>query len=152
MLNKTKIIATIGPSTNHSYLISKMIKNGMNVARLNMAHQRSAEETEKLVKMIRVEAKKNDRHVAIIMDIAGPKIRVDLSNIGDEEIKINKDHVYSLGFSKMNDIPINMEIEFNNTIGKNALVKIDDGKIKFKTNKLDCGSNKLIYCNISYVI
>ena len=39
MFNKTKIIATIGPSTNHPHLINRLIKNGMNVARLNMAHK-----------------------------------------------------------------------------------------------------------------
>ena len=38
MLKKTKIIATIGPSTNHPHLISRLIKKGMNVARLNTAH------------------------------------------------------------------------------------------------------------------
>ena len=38
MIKKTKIISTIGPSSNHPHIISRMIKKGMNVARLNMAH------------------------------------------------------------------------------------------------------------------
>ena len=37
-MNKTKIIATIGPSSNHPNIISKLIRAGMNVARINMAH------------------------------------------------------------------------------------------------------------------
>ena len=39
MFKKTKIIATIGPSSNHPHIISRLIKKGMNVARLNMAHE-----------------------------------------------------------------------------------------------------------------
>ena len=37
-MNKTKIIATIGPSSDHPHIISKLILSGMNVARINMAH------------------------------------------------------------------------------------------------------------------
>ncbi len=132
MINKTKIIATIGPSTNHPQLISDLINNGVNILRLNMAHETSVEKTIKIVKIIRSEAKKKDRHIAILMDIAGPKIRVDFSNIDNEDIKITKGSIYSLGYSKMNDIPINMNIEFENIKSKNALVKIDDGNINFK--------------------
>ena len=39
MFKKTKIIATIGPSSNHSSIIAQLIRKGMNVARINMAHQ-----------------------------------------------------------------------------------------------------------------
>ena len=37
-MRKTKIICTIGPSSNHPHIIAKLIKSGMNIARLNMAH------------------------------------------------------------------------------------------------------------------
>ena len=99
MFNKTKIIATIGPSTNHPHLINKLIKNGMNVARLNMAHKSTDKDIENLVKNIRNEASKLNRHVGILMDIAGPKIRVDLSYLAGDKIEITKNHVYTLGFS-----------------------------------------------------
>ena len=136
MLNKTKIISTIGPSTNHPHLISKLIKNGMNVARLNMSHESSPEEIKTIIKSIRLEAKKLDKHIGIMMDISGPKIRVDLSNIGNEKVEITEGHVYTLGYSKMNDIPINMEIEFKDSMDSKACVKIDDGNINFKIIKI----------------
>ena len=136
MLNKTKIISTIGPSTNHPHLISKLIKNGMNVARLNMSHESSPEEIKTIIKSIRLEAKKLDKHIGIMMDISGPKIRVDLSNIGNEKVEITEGHVYTLGYSKMNDIPINMEIEFKDSMDSKAFVKIDDGNINFKIIKI----------------
>ena len=84
MFKKTKIVATIGPSSNHPHIISKLIQKGMNVARLNMAHQIDESEISSLVNSIREEAKKHNTHVGILMDIAGPKVRVDLSNIGNE--------------------------------------------------------------------
>ena len=132
MFNKTKIIATIGPSTNHPHLINKLIKNGMNVARLNMAHKSTDKDIENLVKNIRNEASKLNRHVGILMDIAGPKIRVDLSYLAGDKIEITKNHVYTLGFSKMNDISINVDLNFKKINDSKAFVKIDDGKISFK--------------------
>ena len=52
ILNKTKIIATIGPSSNNAQIINKMIKKGMNVARINMAHQIDKIELENLINTI----------------------------------------------------------------------------------------------------
>ena len=110
MFNKTKIIATIGPSSNNPSTINHMIKKGMNVARLNMAHNSDVKDVEKLVNIIRYESKKIDKHVGILMDIAGPKIRIDLSNIEAKQIKIIKNKTYTIGNSKVHDIPINMNI------------------------------------------
>ena len=132
MIKKTKIIATLGPSTDHPHMISRLIKKGVDVIRLNMSHLYNRKRVIELVDIIRQESRKNERHIGILMDIAGPKIRVDLSNIGNEELDIKKNHVYNLGFSKMNDIPINMDIKFNNSVDLNAFVKIDDGNVSFK--------------------
>ena len=132
MLKKTKIIATIGPSTNHPHLISRLIKKGMNVARLNTAHLTDENNIKELVNSIREESAKLNIHVSILLDLAGPKIRVDLSNIGDGTLKVSKNHIYNMGYSKMNDIPINLDINFKNSSGERAFVKVDDGKISFK--------------------
>ena len=88
LTKKTKIIATIGPSSNHSSVIAQLIRKGMNVARINMAHQFDDKKLKKLIKDIRLQSKKFNKYIGILMDIAGPKIRVDLSNIGNEEIEI----------------------------------------------------------------
>ena len=44
MLKKTKIIATIWPSSNHPNIISRLIRKGMDVARINMAHNNNEKE------------------------------------------------------------------------------------------------------------
>ena len=128
----TKIISTIGPSSNHPNIIGRLIKKGMDVARINMAHTFDDSEVRKLIKMIRSESKKADKCIGIMMDIAGPKIRVDFSNTGKDELKITRNHIYQMGFNKINDIPINLDIDFKSKKNEKALVKIDDGKISFK--------------------
>tara|TARA_Y100001970_G_C14249889_1_gene871040 strand:- start:3754 stop:5166 length:1413 start_codon:yes stop_codon:yes gene_type:complete len=131
-MNKTKIIATIGPSTNQPHIIRNMIKKGMNVARLNMAHSSSNKSVENIVNLIREESNKLNQFVAIIMDIAGPKVRVDFSNNKNQDLKIIKNKIYTLGYLKSHDIQINMDINFGPIKDKQAFVKIDDGKIVFK--------------------
>ena len=129
---KTKIIATIGPSSNHPNIISRLIRKGMDVARLNMAHMFIEKDLKSIISMIRSESKKANKHIAIMMDIAGPKIRVDFENTGDTKLSVTKNHVYQMGFNKINDIPINLDIDFKAKKNESALVKIDDGKISFK--------------------
>ncbi|MDP8211041.1 MAG: pyruvate kinase [Candidatus Stygibacter australis] len=74
MQKKTKIVATIGPACNSKEMISKLIKAGMNVARLNFSHG-THEEHLKVIKIIRELDKENNK-IAILQDIAGPKIRI----------------------------------------------------------------------------
>ena len=133
MIKKTKIISTIGPSSNHPHIISQMIKKGMNVARLNMAHLNKEDDLKNIINIIREESLKLNKYTAILMDISGPKIRTDLSSLKENEISIVKGHIYTLGFSKMNDIPISMDVNFkSNSNPINSFVKIDDGKINLK--------------------
>jgi pyruvate kinase len=133
MIKKTKIISTIGPSSNHPHSISRMIKNGMNVARLNMAHLHKEDDLKSIINIIREESSKLNKFTGILMDISGPKIRTDLSSLKEDKINIIKGHVYTLGFSKMNDIPISMDVNFkSNSNSVSSFVKIDDGKISFK--------------------
>ena len=113
MLNvKTKIIATIGPSSKDPKIILKMIKKGMNVARINMSHFTNTQDFIDTVKNIRNISKKYLTPIGILADLAGPKIRVDLNHIQGECIQIERNKKYSLGFSKNSDLKINTDIKF----------------------------------------
>ena len=148
---KTKIISTIGPSSNHPNIISRLINKGMDVARINMAHTFNEEDLKSIIQMVRTEAKKADRSIAIMMDIAGPKIRVDFTNTGQDKLSITKNHIYQMGFNKINDIPINLDIDFKAKKNENALVKIDDGKISFKILSINNNTLKLKALNTGIV-
>jgi len=132
IFNKTKIIATIGPSSNSSHTINKMIKAGMNVARINMAHSTNDKDVMSIIKTIRTQSIKNSKYVSILMDIAGPKIRVHLSIEKENSYRVIKNRVYTIGYLKENDIQINMDINFKKVKKTESLVKIDDGKIIFR--------------------
>jgi pyruvate kinase len=71
----TKIVATLGPSSNQPDILEKMIAAGVNVVRLNFSHG-TAEDHIKLAGMVREAAQRVGREVAIMADLQGPKIRV----------------------------------------------------------------------------
>jgi len=73
---RTKLIATIGPSSNSKEMLEKMIRAGMNAARVNMSHG-TYEAHEQSIKNIREASQTTGLEVAILLDLQGPKIRVD---------------------------------------------------------------------------
>jgi len=74
-LRKTKIICTIGPATESEAMIESLIKNGMNVARLNFSHGDFKEHGMR-IERIRKIAKAMNQPVAILLDTKGPEIRI----------------------------------------------------------------------------
>ena len=136
-IKKTKIISTIGPSCSSPNIISSLIKKGMDVARLNMSHTHKEKDLKLIINIIRSESKKTGRNIAIMMDIAGPKIRVNFNNKDNSKLSVIKNHTYTMGYDNINDIPINLDINFKGQDNQKALVKIDDGKISFKILKIN---------------
>lgn len=74
-MKKTKIICTIGPASIDDGVLENMIKEGMNVARINLSHS-THEFAETIVKKIRKLNKKLDKNVGILFDTKGREIRV----------------------------------------------------------------------------
>ncbi len=74
-IRRTKIIATLGPVSSSYKKIEKLIRGGVSLFRINMSHG-VHEEHAKVVKRIRKAAQQLDRHIGILMDLCGPKIRV----------------------------------------------------------------------------
>lgn len=71
----TKIVCTIGPASEKKQTLEKLIKAGMNVARLNFSHGTYAQHAN-LIRNIRAAAKKCKEPVAILQDLQGPRIRI----------------------------------------------------------------------------
>ncbi len=131
-MQKTKIIATLGPACFDKNTIQQMCNKGLNVIRLNMSHITNISNLKKQITMIRRTAKQSQQSIAIMMDLSGPKIRTTLSN-PTEPILIKKNQQYSLGFKNAN-ILINANVSFFD-INKKASIKIDDGAISFSIIK-----------------
>lgn len=75
-MRRAKIVATLGPSTNTIEQIQKLIQAGMNVSRVNMSHG-THEAHAQVISNIRQASKNVGKEVAILLDLQGPKIRVD---------------------------------------------------------------------------
>ncbi len=73
-MNKTKIICTIGPASRDPKILEKLMESGMNVCRLNFSHG-THDEHAALIKDIREVSSNLGLPIAILQDLAGPKIR-----------------------------------------------------------------------------
>jgi len=130
-MKKTKIVATIGPASESEKVLEKMMKAGMNVARLNFSHG-EYEWHKMTIDRIRKVAKKNNFNVSILADLQGPRIRV---NTKEEVIIKSGDEVllYEVGeIVKSKNEPF-IFLDKKNIVGvlKNGQeILIEDGLIK----------------------
>ena len=73
-MKKTKIICSIGPSSVNPDIMEEMVKNGMNVARINFSHA-THEERENVVNSVKEVRRRTGENIAILYDTKGPEFR-----------------------------------------------------------------------------
>ena len=81
MLRRTKIIATLGPSTDDPKMLDKIIDAGVDVVRVNFSHGTADEHIDRAEK-IRNRARAHGRQVGVLADLQGPKIRIEKFKTG----------------------------------------------------------------------
>ena len=86
LMRKTKIICTIGPSSENEETLTKMAKAGMNVARLNFSHG-SHEEHQRKIDLIKKVREKLNLPIAIMLDTKGPEYRIGVFKDHKAEVK-----------------------------------------------------------------
>ena len=129
--NKTKIIATIGPSSSDINILKEMIIAGVDVVRLNFSHGEK-EFHKQIIKNVRKISEELQAPICILQDLQGPKIRVgeilnDSIELKDnEELKIVSKNV--VGDSRV--ISIDNDVLYD--IKSNERILIDDGKIELR--------------------
>ncbi len=82
----TKIVCTLGPASATKKVIFRMIRDGLDVARLNFSHG-SHESHRHLIELVREGARRYGRQVSILQDLQGIKIRCGRFNGGSAELK-----------------------------------------------------------------
>ncbi len=137
-MKKTKIICTMGPSSDKPEVLEALIKNGMDIARFNFSHGTHPEQKVRM-DALKEARKKLKKPIAILLDTKGPEIRTGLlENDGKvtltageefilttEEIKGNEKRVYQTYDQLPNDV------KPGNTI------LIDDGLIELKVKAIE---------------
>ena len=139
-LNKTKIVATVGPASASKSMLSKLISSGVDVFRINFSHA-SHDEVKRIVKDIKGLREEHKKHVTVLGDLQGPKIRI--GNVRDGVIlKKNDEIVFStkeIDIGDQNIVHIGYDL-FPKDVKKDEKILVDDGKIilkVLKTNKTD---------------
>ena len=99
-LRRTKIVATIGPASSSAEVLEQLILAGMDVARLNFSHG-NAEEHRARALLIREIAARLNRHVALLGDLQGPKIRI--ARFTNKQIELQNGDTFRLSITHPRD-------------------------------------------------
>jgi pyruvate kinase len=76
MLRRTKIVATIGPATDDPAILTEMVHEGLDVVRLNASHGTRDDQRRRLDTLREIE-RKVDKSIGVLLDLGGPKIRIE---------------------------------------------------------------------------
>jgi pyruvate kinase len=130
--SKTKIVCTLGPASHNKKIIKELVLAGMNVARLNLAHDKIDYHRETLHYVREVE-KELGIFLPIMMDIPGPKIRI--GKIKDGPILLKKGEIVRLTTRNIigNESIIPVEYEaLLNSVKRGSLIYLYDGFIQLR--------------------
>lgn len=145
---KTKIIATLGPASSSEEMLIKLVKEGVDMFRINFSHG-SHEEHLQVINKIEALNKKHDTHIGIIADLSGPKIRI--GKVKEGGIKLEKgDIIHFTTKEQISDqklIYINYK-DFALDINLGERVLLDDGKFVLEileSNNKDLVKLKVVF-------
>lgn len=144
-MRKTKIVCTLGPSSNNEETLTKMCLAGMNVVRLNFSHG-THEEHQKNIDLIKRVREKLNLPVAILLDTKGPEYRIgifennkiflndgDLFTFTTDDIKGNEERV-SVSYKNLaKELEVGDKILLNNGLLSFEVKEISGNDIKCKT-------------------
>lgn len=134
-MRKTKIVCTLGPACNNEETLTKMLKNGMNVARLNFSH--GTHEYHKanieLFRKVRDELKVP---AAIMLDTKGPEIRVGNFKKNSEELRSGDSFTFTSREVEgtKNEVSITYRKLPGQLVPGNQIL-VDDGKLLFRVKE-----------------
>jgi len=139
-IRRTKIVCTLGPASSSPEMVDALVREGMDVARINMSHG-THDEHEALIARVRESAARQDRPVAVLVDLQGPRIRV-----GDlpEPLELEVDQVVELvpdGEAGPGQIPT-MFPPLVRDLSPGDTVLLDDGRLELECLRSEKDSDK----------
>jgi pyruvate kinase len=138
-MRRTKIVATLGPATESDEALDALIKAGVDVLRLNFSHG-SPEEYKALAQRVRAIGKANHRHLGILADLQGPKIRIDRFREGAINLASGADFCLDaecgVNDGDLNQVGITYK-SLPDEVKQDDVLVLDDGRIVLKVKKVD---------------
>lgn len=145
-MRKTKVVCTLGPSTDDEKVLEQLIEEGMNVARCNFSHGSHEEHKERMDKVKRIR-KECDKPVAILLDTKGPEIRT--GNFVDDKVYVKAGQTFTLVADKevmgTNEKAGITFADLYKDVKPGVVIMIDDGLIEMEVVKIE-GTD--IVCNV----
>jgi len=142
-LRKTKIVATLGPSSNSEEMLARMIIAGVNVVRLNFSHG-TAEEHIKRAEIVRAIAAKLNRPIGVLCDLQGPKIRIGKFEFGKVTLKTGDLFILDADCELGNQDHVGLDYKtLPQEVKEDVVLLLDDGRItmqvsRVKGNQIHC--------------
>ena len=134
---KTKIVATLGPSTDTPQIIEKMILEGVDVFRINFSHADHSE-VKNRIKMIREISEKTQSNTSILADLQGPKLRIGKVKEG---VRVEPGDLVTFQNGENflgNKKKVHMNYKnFSRDVKPGERVLLDDGKLIFEIVSTD---------------
>ncbi len=134
---RTKIVCTIGPATGSPGTIEKLIKAGMNVARLNLSHG-TFNEHAGYAQTVREVSKHLGTVVAVLMDLPGPKYRT--GKLKDHRVILKKGAYLSFTTEQIEGDATRVSINLPNLprdVKRGDTVLLDDGAMELKVQQIE---------------
>jgi pyruvate kinase len=143
---RTKIVATLGPSSSDEATIRRMVQAGLNVARINFSHGEHAEHGMR-IDLVRRIAQEEGVVVGILCDIQGPKIRIGKIESGGLNLAPGDKVVLTLDptASGENNVIALPHPEFVRDLSAGMQLLLDDGNLEFVVEEV-AGQN--LYCRV----
>ncbi|RGD94376.1 pyruvate kinase [Clostridiaceae bacterium AF42-6] len=136
-MRRTKIVCTLGPSTDKEEVLRNLMKNGMNVARMNFSHGTHEEQKARL-DMIKKLRKELNLPVAALLDTKGPEIRI--GDVEGGKLELKPDQEFTLTTEEMLGTEKKVTItykELYKDVEPGDSILIDDGLIGMEVVRID---------------
>ena len=146
-MRKTKIVCTIGPASESEEMLEKLMKAGMNVARLNFSHGDHAEHQARIDSIRRV-SKRLGKTVAILLDTKGPEIRTH--NMKNGGIELEKGTEVIVSMTEVEGTPEKFSVTYDNLINdvdEGSYILLDDGLIELQVKRIDKDNGEVV-CDV----
>lgn len=135
----------MGPASDSKEIFAEMVKNGLNVARLNLSHAKR-DECKKRIQMIKEVREELGIPVGILLDTRGPEIRIQEFEKNQVDLKIGQSFTLSCAPCVGNDTQCGVNYErLWKDVSKGNTILVDDGLIELEVEKSE---NKKIHCTV----
>jgi pyruvate kinase len=139
MRNRTKIVATLGPSTDDPDTLYDMMDAGLDVARLNFSHG-DQEQQKKRLSVLREVAARNGRVIGVIGDLQGPKIRVRRFENSSVRLRVGDNFFIdsALGECEGNEKGVGVAYEdLHKDVNEGDVLLLNDGQMTLKVDSVN---------------